>query len=243
MHLHLMRPDQIKEAVRDNVPVILAAGVIEYHGPHLPIGTDFIVPAGIAERLPARTRCIIAPPIAYGTTTNWAGPAEDGNMDINGDVAYQYAKEIMRHLVKMGFRRIYIMQYHQGMGEQIMGLHLAARAVIDEITSAWPAGWGRGSHADTPIPNIYSVIQVLSIAARETYRDANGKPVGIGHASKGETELVMGVEPDFVDMSRVHDINYPTPEWLKDSHLADPAVGEDWIEFCVNAWVRELERK
>ena len=36
-----MRPEQLQDAVRRNVPVLMPAGVVEYHGPHLPIGTDF----------------------------------------------------------------------------------------------------------------------------------------------------------------------------------------------------------
>lgn len=41
MYLIKMRPGQLRDAVQRNVPVLMAAGVVEYHGPHLPVGTDF----------------------------------------------------------------------------------------------------------------------------------------------------------------------------------------------------------
>jgi creatinine amidohydrolase/Fe(II)-dependent formamide hydrolase-like protein len=36
MILVKMRPEELKDAVKRNIPVIMAAGVVEYHGPHLP---------------------------------------------------------------------------------------------------------------------------------------------------------------------------------------------------------------
>ena len=36
MHLVHLRPEQIQDAVQRNVPVLLVAGSVEYHGPHLP---------------------------------------------------------------------------------------------------------------------------------------------------------------------------------------------------------------
>lgn len=43
MILTKMRPEELKDAVKRNIPIIMAAGVVEYHGPHLPIGTDFLI--------------------------------------------------------------------------------------------------------------------------------------------------------------------------------------------------------
>jgi hypothetical protein len=48
MILVKMRPEELKDAVKQNIPIIMAAGVVEYHGPHLPIGTDFLI-ANAAE--------------------------------------------------------------------------------------------------------------------------------------------------------------------------------------------------
>lgn len=46
-----MQPKQIREAVMRNVPIVMSAGAVEYHGPHLPIGTDWLIAETILRRV------------------------------------------------------------------------------------------------------------------------------------------------------------------------------------------------
>jgi len=242
MYLQHMHPDQIHKAVADNVPVLMAAGVIEYHGPHLPVGTDYIVPEEIVRRVQAKCPCVALPPVSFGPTMTWAGPAEDGNIDFDPTVSHLYVREIFRQLLKIGFRRIYVMQYHQGDGAQVLGIRLAARECMDEITAQWVPGWGRLDSSQWPLANPFNMIQVLSINARERYNGPDG-PMNIGHASRGETQLVMGVNEALVDMKKLDGLPFKKPEWLMNTHLAKPEDGRNWIDFCVDAWVKELSKE
>ena len=40
MRYELMRPSQIREAIKKRTPVVLPLGVLEYHSEHLPVGMD-----------------------------------------------------------------------------------------------------------------------------------------------------------------------------------------------------------
>ncbi len=40
MRYELMRPSQIREAIKRRTPVVLPIGVLEYHSEHLPLGMD-----------------------------------------------------------------------------------------------------------------------------------------------------------------------------------------------------------
>ena len=40
MRYELMRPSQIREAIKRRTPVVLPLGVLEYHSEHLPVGMD-----------------------------------------------------------------------------------------------------------------------------------------------------------------------------------------------------------
>ena len=236
MYVSHMRPSQIQDAVSRNVPVIMAAGVIEYHGPHLPVATDTLIPAGIIAEVEKQCDCVVCPEISYGATLTWAGGPEDGTMDFDSQTAYAYEKEIFKGLLRMGFRRIYVLQFHQGGGEQQLGLMLAARQVIDDITRTWPEGWGRLAPSELPIPTIFSCIQVLGLDA------GRGCPWGIevGHASKGETQLMQYLHPECVDMDALKKEPGPLPAWLMDSHLADVEKAKKDVDFCVQAWIDEL---
>ena len=65
MYLIHMRPEQVKDAVARNVPVLMAAGCVEYHGPHLPIGTDFLIANSICVEAEKRVECIMDPPFQF----------------------------------------------------------------------------------------------------------------------------------------------------------------------------------
>ncbi|NLO01229.1 MAG: creatininase family protein, partial [Bacteroidales bacterium] len=43
MRYEYMFPDQIRKAIDNNTPVVMALGVLEYHGEHLCPGVDTLV--------------------------------------------------------------------------------------------------------------------------------------------------------------------------------------------------------
>ena len=81
MHLIHMRPEQIQDAIQRNVPALAAAGVVEFHGPHLPVGTDFLIAQTVSESVEKRVECVLLPSFTYGPTLSWASDAKDGEID------------------------------------------------------------------------------------------------------------------------------------------------------------------
>ncbi len=240
MYLLNMTSDMLRSAVIENVPAVIPCGVIEYHGPHLPLGTDGIVPAGILDQVQKQCKCVALPLIPYGTTLTWAGDTHEGNMNFDSHVAYLYAKEIFKQLIQIGFRRIYVIQYHQGNGAQHNGLLMAASEVINELTSGWEPGWGRKEPFEWPMPNVFGLIQIMGLTAHEVYTGEDG--MNIGHASRGETQLVMGIDESLVQMNKVNADSGKVAPWLADAYMANAQDGKRWIDFCIDAWVKELTR-
>ena len=76
MHLIHMRPEQVQDAVRRNVAVVIPAGCTEYHGPHLPIGTDFLIANAVCERAEKRVECVVGPSLSMAPTMAWAAKAK-----------------------------------------------------------------------------------------------------------------------------------------------------------------------
>ncbi len=243
MRLTHCRPEQLQDAVRRHVPALIPAGVVEYHGPHLPIGTDFLIANAIAEEVERRTECILWPPLSLGPTMSWAaGPAE-GEIDFEPEPFFQYAREVLKHTVALGFRRIYVMQHHQGPeGLQVLCLKRAAMEVVRNLTSGWGAEWGRGPTRDLPVPDIFGMIQIGALDTYSVYPSLGSERVPIGHAGKGETQLIMASYPDTVRMEALDSLSV-LPEWLLDATQATPAEGKRWLQFCIDGWVSELEKK
>lgn len=242
MELLMMRPEEIRDAVERNVPVLMATGSVEYHGPHLPVGTDILIPRRVCEVIERRCEVVMAPHLPYSPTMEWAAPPEDGEIDFDPEPLFLYAREIFRRLVKVGFRRIYVMQHHQGeKGLAFLTVQRAASEVTREMAHTFGSAWGRRKNPPMEEKNIFSMIQIGHI---DTYSDyAEGmERCPVGHGSKGETQLIMGGYPETVQMENL-DVPEEMPRWLSDSHEATPEEGRFWIDFCADGWVKELGRR
>jgi len=243
MYLIHMRPEQVKDTVARNVPVLMAAGCVEYHGPHLPIGTDFLIANSICVEAEKRVECVMAPPFQFAPTLDWAATPDEGEADFDPEAFFQYARESLRRIAAMGFRRIYILQHHQGPdGLEVLCLKRAAMEVVRETVHEWGAGWGRGPTEDLPIPNIFGWIQ---IAYLDTFNEPPGPYPGnvpVGHAGKGETQLIMASLPESVRMEALGTLDR-LPQWLEDADQADAEEGRQWLEWCIQGWVKELGPK
>jgi creatinine amidohydrolase len=233
-----MKSEQIKSAIIRNAPVLMAAGVVEYHGPHLPIGTDLLMANAVCEEVERRCDCVLAPPFAYGPTLGWAESPIEGDMDFAPEPFYAYAREALRCILEMGFRRIYVLQFHQGPeGLQSLCLRNAAASLIRETASRWGGGWGRKYTSELPVKNIFSMIKIATL---DSFVNDAGCKMDFTHAGKGETQFMMAACPGLVDMGAMDEVTPELIAWLEDAGLANAAEGGRWLERCVQGWVREL---
>ncbi|SDW43953.1 creatininase family protein [Paenibacillus sp. CF384] len=244
MYLTRMRPEQIRAAVKDGLPLIMAAGVVEYHGPHLPIGTDVMLADYICTEVEKQCPCVVAPPISFGPTLSWAGGPQDGEIDFDPAPFYAYVKELLKRFRMIGFKRIYIVQHHQGMeGLQALSLRRAAAELTREETLEWGHSWGWKAMEELPNPLVFETIQVGGIDKYVAYPPDNAGPMPIGHAGKGETQMIQHIDPLTVHMEALGSIaREQLPEWLLDAAEADPAVGKYWLDLCVDGWVRTIKQ-
>jgi creatinine amidohydrolase/Fe(II)-dependent formamide hydrolase-like protein len=184
---------------------------------------------------------VFAPPLTYGPTLSWAGSGGEGEMDFAPEPFYAYAREALRCLYHIGFRRIYVLQFHQGSnGLQSLCLRRAAADLVREITSAWGGGWGRKPPDELPEKDIFGVFHIATL---DTYSDpspAGGCAMDLSHAGRGETQLILAVYPGLADMDAIARAGAGLARWLGNASEADEEEGRKWIEYCVAGWVREL---
>jgi creatinine amidohydrolase len=242
MLINYFRPKQLSDAVARNSPVLIPAGVMEFHGPHLPLGTDYLIASAICEQIAQRCECILVPGLPFGPTMSWAAGPDEGEVDFEPEPFFQYTLTLFRHLLKLGFRRIYVLQHHQGHeGLQSLCLQRAAREAIWEMSKTFPTGWGRPPIP--PEPAIFSCIQIAELDSFSIYPDFEAPRVPVGHGGKGETQLMMAAYPNLVCMDALADWQGPLPEWLEDAHEARLEDGQRWMDFCINGWVSELQKE
>jgi len=106
---------QLQAAGEAKLPVLFPLGVIEEHGPHLPLGSDiywsYNMCCLVKEQLASKGQeCVIAPPYYWGV--NYCTGAFPGSFSLKPETMQQVLFEIFQNLKSFGFSEIYCFNYH-----------------------------------------------------------------------------------------------------------------------------------
>ena len=164
----------IEEYLQSNDMVIIPLGSTEQHGRHLPLGTDCYEAVGISKHISSETGVIVAPVLWAGYSVYHSG--FPGTLSLKPETMEQVLFECAELLISYGFRRIMFFNYHGG--NNIVQQSIIHR--INHTTEAMAVAIGHGS-----------AIQKLEPGE---YLD--------WHAGKGETSLMLYLEPELVRMDR-----------------------------------------
>lgn len=102
-------------AAKKELPVLFPLGVIEEHGPHLPLGCDIYWSVSMSrlvkERLQEKGQeCVIAPPYYWGV--NYCTGSFPGSFSLKPETMQQVLFELFENLKSFGFSKIYCFNYH-----------------------------------------------------------------------------------------------------------------------------------
>lgn len=193
-----------------NTVIVLPAGAIEQHGPHLPCAVDSVIAAGVVgaalARLPSAIAAYAIPPITYGKSDEHLH--FPGTLTLTGDILQQTIIEIGESLYRAGFRKLLIVNGHGG---QPQPLQMAGREL-------------RLRHGDMVIIN-HPVFGVAN-AADQFLTDRERRQAM--HAGHSETALMMALAPETVDMSRAV-ASYPPESPCPTLSNGKPAAA--WASF------------
>jgi len=123
-----------EELRKSKVHVILfPIGSVEQHGPHLPLGLDYIIADEVSSRVCQRLQAsgVLAlklPPLSYGMSAMWE--AYPGTITLSTETLYAIVKDIMRSLWRSGIRLVIIVNGHAGNADI---LKVVARDAAEEL--------------------------------------------------------------------------------------------------------------
>ena len=174
--------------------VILPVGSLEQHGPHLPIGTDFLNGMERAKLVAQRTDVLVAPILFVGNAAYHLG--FPGTVTLPAETIQQVYFEAARSLMRHGFKRFLILNAHGG--NRVISQYIADR--INHETEGIAVELGA---AAAPF--------------REETRSepASGDPVFDRHGGVGETSSSLYLIPDLVDLSQARAATLTMPEHLE----------------------------
>lgn len=115
MRLEHMTWLEVRDEIEAATPIVLPVGAMEQHGPHLPLGTDAIIPHHLALRVAATRRLIVAPPILYGAYSRprtGGGRHFPGSVGLPGRTLERVVGDLVRDWMRQGFRRVLVLNGH-----------------------------------------------------------------------------------------------------------------------------------
>lgn len=206
MRYELCTPHQLREAQSRNLPLVIALGVQEYHGEHLPLGVDLLAVTRCLDRLEAEAPdLIILPPFAYGAASHAVSGAEHFTLHLPTTAFQPLAEALFTALLRAGFRNIHGVIHHQtenfgaGMPTDLTFRLAARNAVFAHLEAArGPGWWGAqgmeryyADHAKGENP--FNWVQIHPLMPPEV-----AAYFPFDHAGEGETALMLALAPETV---------------------------------------------
>ena len=213
-----MRLAEIVPKVTDRA--ILPIGTVEAHGA-VAIGADNFIPANIAEMIWSRCNALIVPPINHGFTGQ-AISQFPGAITVRPEVLEEYIYDVLKDLVRTGFKNILIINGHGG------NIEPAKNAIARLHTET-------GAH--------FMIAEWWKIAFHAVNEVYGKKAQQSGHGDLEEAALVMAYDPELVDREMYKKLGKDNvgsadpeegfvmmPEWATTIY---PEKGEGYLNFDV----------
>jgi creatinine amidohydrolase len=129
---------EIEEAAQKKTPVLFPIGVIEEHGPHLPLAVDaygsYLKSRMIKSELEKRgIKVLIAPPFYWGV--NVATDAFGGSFICREETVISVIGDILASLKRWGFEKVFFINHHLD-GSHMEALDKAMRKARKELDIA-----------------------------------------------------------------------------------------------------------
>jgi creatinine amidohydrolase len=186
MLLEEMTTAEVEASLKTCQSVIVPFGVMEAHGPHLPLATDTLQAYDAAKRAAKLTPVFVAAPISYGVCRSLAG--HPGTIGISGDALRMLTFDVLQSMYAAGFRNFILYSGHAS-AMQIAAMEEAA----ERTTAACP-------QVNVAVVLEYDVILNRGANLFETPRDQ--------HAGEIETSRLLTIRPDLVHTDRLPEETY-----------------------------------
>jgi creatinine amidohydrolase len=235
---HLTWPEA-EAAVRTMPACVLPFGVVEEHGPHLPLETDTLLATEVCRRICERTGAILMPSVPYGQA--WSTYRFPGTLSISIDTLIAFTIDLVRSLRDHGFKLVLIHSGHLG---NMVGLREGIRRCDAELSGVKVVLLDRLAAALTEVK------PVLTTPRSHPY---------YMHSCEIETSMLLAVSPEQVHMDRAvreypeypFDFDATPTRWdivtksgvLGDATAATPDKGKAIVGALVEQCVAIAERE
>ena len=190
---------------------ILPLGVLEYHGNHLPLGTDMYRAHRVACEVAEREAAVVFPVLPLGA--NWEARPYPGGVAVDNGLLFSLLEQVCDEIARNGLKKIVIISGHGGnkwlLPQFVMQLVDKGKDYVPFYCNA------RG--VDPDAVGGYMDVELFNRTFEST---------DYGHACEWETSEMLHIRPDLVRMEEA-DVDLPPQDRL--DHLPNTYTPIDWF--------------
>lgn len=226
-----LQPLQLLEKVKKCPVAYLPIGTLEWHGRHMPLGTDMIVPESVFAKVAEKIGGVVLPPLFLAPDIKQkikgkkfagmeiCGFEKDKPNQLYGNcyhisvkLYYKILESVLENLKRNGFK--YLVAH--GHGPSMNNLNLFKKKFLKKFG-----------------------IQCFTLFDLG-YKDEDG--IQTDHAAANETSLIMAIKKEWVDIENLNQDSIPVAIWGKDPReAASVEYGTTLIEKNVEKVAESLK--
>jgi creatinine amidohydrolase len=167
--------------------VVVPIGATEQHGPHLPLGTDFLIVEHVARAAAQMARSeggfdvLVAPTLPFGSSHHHL--TFGGTVSLASEGYHGALRDMTASLIRSGFRRIFLLNGHGG-NHELMQLVVRDLALEHPVNLAAASYWNLAAEAVDGSGLLEAMLP--------------------GHAGVFETSLILALRPELVAQPLPH---------------------------------------
>ena len=191
---------------------ILPLGVLEYHGPHLPLGTDMFRAHRMACDVAAREKAIVFPLLPFGA--NFEAKIYPGSVAIENRFLFSMLENVCDEISRNGLHKILLLSGHGGNKWLLPQFVMSMVDKNKDYLVYYPNS--RGVDPDAVGGYMDKDLFYSTFESKE-----------YGHACEWETSEVLHIRPELVRMDKAAEVDEQPQDRL--AHLPDTYTPVDWF--------------
>lgn len=223
MNWEKLTSEDFAKAVKETNVCIVAFGVLERHGDHLPLGTDFLNGHKIATMAAEKEEAVVFPPFYFGQI--YEARCFPGTLTIKPTLLLELIQSVLDEIGRNGFKKIILYNAHGGNDAFLK--FLAQCQLWEE--KPYQVYMYLGDHSEAKMKRYHEIVETKIH----------------GHACECETSISLFNHQELVKMDRI-----PKEEYLPKrnlAHLSNNFTGLSWYSnypehYVGNAKVATYEK-
>jgi creatinine amidohydrolase len=197
---------------------VVPMGIIEKHGPYLPLGTDLYIVRDVAVRA-AQSEYVVVFPEFYVGQINESRP-QPGTVAYSPELVWKMLEETLDEIARNGFSKIILINGHGGNNGLLAYFSMALLNHKRDYAVYFTTGW-----------DLYSDESDRKKVSDQFAKIPADAP---GHAGADETAEIMVIRPDLVKLGYKTDESGKDQELLK--NLTKVTTSVDWYSHYPNQY-------